>query len=41
MSTHRCFAILFLPYPVAATDDGTQDAGDSIAGYYVDIDAAE
>ena len=40
MSTHRCFAILFL-LPVAATDDGSQDADGSAAGYFMEIDDDE
>ena len=41
MSTHLCFALLFL-HPIAATDDGSAGAGDyDGAYYYVDYDEAE
>jgi hypothetical protein len=40
MSTHRCFAILFI-HPVAATAGSTEDAGGSDGGYYVEINADE
>ena len=50
MSTHRCFALLFPLYPIAATVDrsagagdldGAQDADSSEIGYFVKIDIAE
>ena len=33
MSTHGCFATSFTPYPIVATDDGSQEPDDTTDDY--------